>query len=151
MAVFVSRRAPRSAPLSSAAVRRLAEKMLSHLGLASSELSILLCDDVQIQKLNSEHRDKHKPTDVLSFPQAEFRAPGVPKKGQHLLLLGDIVISLDTADRIARSRKRALLDEVRFLLAHGLLHLYGYDHATPEEKSEMTRRTRELVQIARSH
>lgn len=129
-------------------MRRLAHKMLAHLELADSELSIFLCDDATIKKLNSEHRGKPKPTDVLSFPQAEFRAPGVPKKGQHLRLLGDIVISLDTAARMAASRKRPLLDEVRFLLAHGLLHLYGYDHATSEEKKNMSRRTRELVRAA---
>jgi rRNA maturation RNase YbeY len=150
MAVFVSRRAPGSAPLQSATVRRLAEKMLTHLGLGGSELSIFLCDDAEIQRLNSEHRNKNKPTDVLSFPQAEFRSPGIPKKGHHLHLLGDVVISLDTAGRMARARKRPLVDEVRFLLAHGLLHLYGYDHATPREKTEMSRRTRELVRAASS-
>ncbi len=148
MPVFVTRRAPRSAPLKSEVVRRMAERMLRHLSLDESELSILLCDDSQIRSINAEHRDKDKPTDVLSFPQAEFSKPEVLRKGHDLRLLGDVVISIDTAERQARGRKRPLVDEVRFLLAHGILHLYGYDHATSEEKAVMTKRTRELVVAA---
>lgn len=148
MSVFVARRAPRSAKLHGRDIRRLAEKMLSHLGLEESELSILLCDDARIRRLNLEHRGKDKPTDVLSFPQAEFSRPEVPKKGHQLVLLGDVVISIDTAERQARSRSRPLVEEVRFLLAHGILHLLGYDHMSKDEKIVMTRRTRELVRAA---
>lgn len=151
MAVFVTRRAPKSAPLRAPFVRKLAERMLRHLGLEASELSILLCDDASIKSLNAEHREKDKPTDVLSFPQAEFVRPEVPRKGHDLTLLGDVVISLDTAERQAKGRKRPLEEEVRFLLAHGILHLYGYDHATQEEKKLMTKKTRQLVQAAQAH
>lgn len=122
--------------------------MLRHLTLEESELSILLCDDARIQAINAEHRNKDKPTDVLSFPQAEFTRPEVPRRGHNLALLGDVVISIDTAERQAKGRKRPLEDEVRFLLAHGILHLLGYDHGTPEEKAEMTKKTRELVRAA---
>lgn len=125
--------------------------MLRHLGLEASELSVLLCDDARIQLINAQHRNKNKPTDVLSFPQAEFSRPEVPRKGHNLALLGDVVLSLDTAERQAKGRKRPLEDEVRFLLAHGILHLFGYDHATPTEKAEMTKKTRELVRAAQSH
>jgi rRNA maturation RNase YbeY len=59
-----------------------------------------------------------------------------------------VVISLDTAERQASSRKRPLLEEVRFLLAHGVLHLIGYDHAEPVEKREMVAMTRKLVRLA---
>lgn len=151
MAVFVTRRAPHCAPLRAEFVRKMAERMLRRLGLEASELSILLCDDAAIQSLNAEHRGKNKPTDVLSFPQAEFVRPEVPRKGHDLALLGDVVISLDTAERQANGRKRPLEHEVRFLLAHGILHLYGYDHATPEEKSLMTKKTRQLVVAADVH
>lgn len=123
--------------------------MLTHLGLDDSELSIVLVDDARIRVLNREHRDKDKPTDVLSFPQNEFVRPERPKRGAHLAVLGDVVISIDTAERQAAGRKRALLEEVRFLLAHGLLHLLGYDHAAPAEKKRMSARTRELVRISR--
>ncbi len=145
MTVLVSRRARKSAPLSSQSIQRLGQQMLNFLGLPNSELSILLCDDPKIHEINLEHRDKDKPTDVLSFPQAEFERPEVVKSPHRLELLGDVVISIDTAERQANSRKRPLFDEVRFLLAHGVLHLLGYDHMTPEEKKGMSARTRQLV------
>jgi len=148
MAIFVTRRAPKSPPLKGALVKRVAEKMLVKLGLEGSELSVLLCDDRLIHQLNLEHRDKDKPTDVLSFPQAEFDAPEQLAEGHHLHLLGDVVISLDTAHRQAEGRGRPLLEEVRFLLAHGVLHLVGYDHMTPDEKRVMTLRTKQLVRAA---
>jgi len=115
--------------------------MLGALGNDEGELSILLVDDRRMQALNLEHRNKDRPTDVLSFPLAEPGAPPSP-------LLGDVVISLETALRQARSRKRALLPEVRFLLAHGLLHLIGHDHATKTQKRRMDRETRRLVRAA---
>jgi len=123
--------------------------MLRELDLERAELSILLTDDDRIRELNRMHRDKDKPTDVLAFPQdiTSLDQP-IPEGGGTGLVLGDVVISLDTAARQAASRKRSLLEEVRFLLAHGLLHLVGYDHATPEEKRQMTRATRRLVRAA---
>lgn len=124
--------------------------MLRALELGNAELSVLLTNDEQIHELNATHRGKDKPTDVLAFPQdVESIDAGrdLPNGGAGVLL-GDVVISLDTAARQARGRKRELFDEVRFLLAHGLLHLVGYDHATPDEKREMTRRTRQLVRAA---
>jgi probable rRNA maturation factor len=63
-------------------------------------------------------------------------------------LLGDVVISLDTAARQASGRKRELLVEVRFLLAHGILHLVGHDHAYPAQKRRMDALTRHLVRHA---
>lgn len=148
MPAFVTRRAPGAPALSSSRVRKMAEQMLDYLGVSGSELSILLCGDAGIRKLNREHRDKDKPTDVLSFPQAEFRQPEKPARGHTLHLLGDVVISLETAERQAQGRKRPLEDEVRFLLAHGILHLLGHDHMTADEKKVMSRRTRELVKAA---
>jgi probable rRNA maturation factor len=145
MPVLITRRAPGSVSLSVRAVAKMARLMLEALELGRSELSILLTNDEGIRRLNREHRAKDRPTDVLSFPQNEFRRPLVPRRGQNLAVLGDVIVSLDTASRQARGRRRPLEDEVRFLLAHGLLHLLGYDHATPEEKKAMSARTRELV------
>lgn len=115
--------------------------MLVALGLETAELSVLLSDDAQIHALNLRHRAKDRPTDVLAFPQAEDGAP----PGQWL---GDVVISLDTAQRQADSRRRELLAEVRFLLAHGLLHLIGYDHDTRPRKREMDAMAQRLVRSA---
>jgi probable rRNA maturation factor len=127
--------------LAPALIQRLGQAMLSALELPEAELSVLLTDDVGIQELNREHRSKDKPTDVLAFPMDE----SVPDPRG---ILGDVVISLDTAERQARSRRRPLLEEVRFLLAHGVLHLVGYDHAEPAEKREMVAMTRRLVRAA---
>ncbi|RYZ10172.1 MAG: rRNA maturation RNase YbeY [Myxococcales bacterium] len=122
-------------------VASLGNAMLATLELPSAELSVLLTDDAEIHRLNREHRQKDKPTDVLAFAMDE----SVPDPAG---ILGDVVISLDTAERQARSRKRPLVEEVRFLLAHGVLHLIGYDHAEPEEKREMVTMTKKLVRLA---
>ena len=129
-------------------VRRWGDQMLYKLALPDSELSVVLCDDQYIQGLNLIHRGKDKPTDVLSFPQVEYQKPERPRRGQQLSLLGDVVISLTTAARQAESRRRTLQSEVRFLLAHGVLHLVGHDHMTPDDKRTMTNRTRQLVRAA---
>ena len=107
-----------------------------------AELSVLLTNDPFIRSLNREHRAKDRPTDVLAFP---LDAAGTSRAR----LLGDVVISLDTAARQARAKRQDLRQEVRFLLAHGLLHLVGYDHVTAVGKREMDRMTRRLVRAAR--
>jgi len=141
MPTFIRRLGRASPKLDTARLRRLANRMLGALGSDERELSILLVDDRRMQALNREHRKKDRPTDVLSFPLIDADAPASP-------LLGDVVISLETALRQARSRKRALLPEVRFLLAHGLLHLIGHDHGTKSQKRRMDRETRRLVRAA---
>jgi probable rRNA maturation factor len=147
MPVLVTRKAPSSVELRSQRVRSIAEKMLRHLEREHHELSILLTDDAFIKTLNATHRGKDRPTDVLSFPQEDGESsPGE----QAPALLGDVVISLDTAERQARARRHSLLDEVTFLLAHGILHLIGYDHETDEEEAAMNVMTTRLVESAKS-
>ncbi|HYQ00512.1 MAG TPA: rRNA maturation RNase YbeY [Polyangiaceae bacterium] len=143
MPTSVLRRAPGSPALLPSIVRREADAMLVELDLAHAELSVLLTNDAQIHALNLEHREKDKPTDVLSFPLDEGGGADGFVSGTRVL--GDVVISLDTAARQARGRKRELLPEVRFLLAHGLLHLLGHDHGNPAEKRVMDAMTRRLV------
>jgi probable rRNA maturation factor len=142
MPTLVARRAKNAPALSTRIVKRLAESMLAALELTDAELSILLVDDTFIQNLNREHRGKDKPTDVLAFPVDEDPVDSGPR------ILGDVVISLPTAERQAKSRKRELLPEVRFLLAHGLLHLIGHDHATKAQKRRMDAEARRLVRAA---
>jgi probable rRNA maturation factor len=122
-------------------IKRVGNAMLAALELPDAELSVLFTDDAGIQILNRDHRHKDKPTDVLAFPMAE-------NEPDPSGILGDVVISLDTASRQASARTRPLIEEVRFLLAHGLLHLIGYDHAEPDEKREMVAMTRRLVRAA---
>ena len=123
-----------------AALARRAEAMLDELGLGDAELSILLCDDETIQTLNRRYRKKNKPTDVLAFPMEVGPAAASGPR-----LLGDVVISVPTAARQAAERDRPIVAEVTFLLAHGLLHLVGYDHATRDEEREMSARTEALL------
>jgi probable rRNA maturation factor len=118
--------------------------MLQHLNRSEAELSVLLTDDAFIQELNAKHRGKNRPTDVLSFPQEDDGYDSPP--GQ--VLLGDVAISLDTAARQAAKRRHSLRDEVAFLLAHGILHLIGYDHGNDEDEARMDAMTRELVAAA---
>lgn len=150
MPAYVRRSGKRSPPLATGTVRTLATRMLVELGLARAELSVLLTDDATIRELNRQWRQRDKPTDVLAFPIDE-RAGRVAHErasGGAGLILGDVVISLETAAEQARSRKRDLFEEVRFLLAHGLLHLIGFDHADAGEKREMVAATRRLVKSA---
>lgn len=150
MPTSVLRRAPGSPKLSHATVKRLGNVMLEALGRPDAELSVLLTDDAQIQELNLQHRGKDKPTDVLAFPQ-ETPEASLQLSDDFAVVLGDIVISLDTAEKQARGRRRDLEDEVRLLLAHGLLHLVGYDHAEPEEARLMRKETRRLVAAAKKN
>lgn len=97
-------------------------KLLKLLGIRNAELSILLVNDKEIRKLNLKYRGKDKTTDVLSFPLHE-KPCGLP-----FLPLGDIVVNLNAARRDAAEQKISLREHLRWLLAHGILHLLGYDH-----------------------
>ena len=91
------------------------------------EVQLTVCDDEYIHTLNKQYRDKDKPTDVLSFPMLDFDTPEI------MTLLGDIVISVDTAQRQADEAGHSLIREMCFLCIHSALHLLGYDHETSEE------------------
>ncbi len=117
--------------------------MLAHLQMPKAEVSILLTDDKEIRILNRDYRQTDKPTDVLSFSMLE--GEGARFAGD---VLGDIVLSITTASRQAREAKRPLLDEATMLVAHGLLHLLGWDHATPAEDRKMRARTDDLCLAA---
>lgn len=100
-------------------------------GVSYVELSVALCTDAHIRALNAEWRGKDAATDVLSFPAEAFG---------EVTVLGDCVISVDTAARQARDLGHALADECRVLLAHGIAHLAGMDHEDGEEQArEMSR------------
>lgn len=107
---------------------KIAHRALEVLGLNKSELSIVLVSDAQIKRLNKLYRNKDKPTDVLSFPIGE--------KVNGWLILGDIVISVDTARRQAQELGYSLEEELKRLLVHGLVHLLGYDHELGGEEEK---------------
>lgn len=148
MPVLVRREAPASPHLPLKQVQRAAEKMLEAMRIESAELSVLLTDDATIHRLNYQHRGKNHATDVLAFPlmDPEDETLQTLEGGA----LGDVVISLDTAQRQAGQFGQDLLEQVRTLLAHGLLHLLGYDHQTDVEESEMNALAERLVVAAKS-
>ena len=105
-------------------LKKIVQTICDDLGFSDSEISIVVMDDPGIHELNLTWRSKDKPTDVLSFPQAE----GKVKPGDFVPCLGDVVISADTAARQAETIGHSLEDEYRRLLVHGVLHLLGHDH-----------------------
>ncbi len=111
-------------------VARAADALLGALGRADDELTVVLVDDARVRTLNRDFRGKDTATDVLSFPQLEGgdddsdpRPADAPPA-----LLGDIVVSVDTARRQAASGGWSLEEEIVRLTVHGLLHLLGFDH-----------------------
>jgi len=121
-------------------VTELAETFLRKLELTGCELSISLVGDHAIRRLNRTWRKKDKATDVLSFPAGDL-PKGTPGPRQ----LGDVVISLDTAKLQAKEYERTLESEVARYLAHGLLHLLGYDHERPKDAQKMARTEERLL------
>jgi probable rRNA maturation factor len=105
-----------------------------------AEVSVVFCDDAFIRDLNRDFRGLDEPTDVLSFPQEPI--PGGPD------VLGDVVISVETAHRQARAQRHSLTREVEWLLCHGVLHLLGYEDETEEGLERMRRRQEETLASA---
>jgi probable rRNA maturation factor len=129
--------------LSRADIGRRARAMLDAVQMKNSELSIVLTGDDQIRKLNRIYRKKNQSTDVLAFSQREGES--AHSSGR---LLGDVVLSVPTARRQAEARGRELVAELTMLLAHGLLHLLGWDHETPVKDRRMRRETDRLCAVA---
>ncbi|MGI6678317.1 MAG: rRNA maturation RNase YbeY [Dehalobacterium sp.] len=112
------------------------------------EVSILLVDDEEIRSLNREYRGIDRPTDVLSFAMAEdvedldFPEFMVPEDNY---ILGDIVISVETAQKQGREFGHSLEREMGYLAVHGMLHLLGYDHETEVERAQMRKKEEEVL------
>ena len=123
-------------------VARRGRLILEALGETEAELSVLLVTDESIRELNRDYRGVDRATDVLSFPQRE---PGGRSTPGDLEVLGDVVISVETAARQAAEHSCTLLDEVNRLLVHGVLHLVGFDHGTDAEDAEMEARVEEIL------
>jgi probable rRNA maturation factor len=109
-----------------------------------AELSILLVDEDTMGAYHEKYLGEPGPTDVMSFPMDELRPPsdGEESPGG---LLGDIVLCPAVTERQAAEHQRSPQQESEYLLVHGLLHLLGYDHATPEEHAEMFGLTDKIV------
>ena len=113
--------------------KKIANEVLKtiHFPFNSAEISLVITDDIEMKKINKEYRHIDNTTDVLSFPQNEG-------KKIESSLLGDIVISYDTAVSQADTAGIKVDREIAFLFIHGILHLLGYDHEIGEvEEKEM--------------
>ncbi len=136
--IFVSNR-QRTFKVSPKFLISVAEAILSRVGQKSGELSIVLLNDPAMRKLNSQYRGKDCSTDVLAFPQD--LSLNVPEH-----LIGDVIISLQTAARQAKERKSVLRNELVRLLIHGILHLLGYDHEKSlQEATRMKNKERLII------
>ena len=124
-------------------IKQTVRAILGALDFPDGEISILLVDDPQITVLNQKYLDRQGPTNVIAFPMREGEF-------SHLTphLLGDVVVSMDTAAREAQ--EAGLSKERRFneLLIHGILHLFGYDHEDSEKEARrMEDKSRELLAL----
>lgn len=121
--------------------RRFIQKLLRLVECRDKEISLLLVDDEQIQEINKRYLGRNAPTNVISFALAEGEFGGINPN-----ILGDIVISVDTALRDSERGNIPLTDELHFLIIHGLLHILGYNHENddPEETERMQKKEQEL-------
>ena len=121
-------------------IKQMASRILNNLALLNPEVSILLLDDPQITGLNRNYLQRNYPTDVLAFSMN-----GGPFTNTHPRVLGDVVISVETAQRQALKRKHPLCDEIAYLLIHGILHLLDYDHERSEKEDRRMRRMEKKI------
>jgi len=128
-----------------AKLQRLARYVFAALHVhPDAELAIVLVDEAAIEQLHVQWMDEPGPTDVLSFPMDELR-PGSIEKPTPPGLLGDVVICPQVAQTQADAAGHTAEQEILLLLTHGILHLLGFDHASPEEESEMFGLQRDLL------
>jgi rRNA maturation RNase YbeY len=134
-------------------LRATLERLLAEVDARDAGVSLSLVRDAEIRELNRTHRSRDAATDVLSFPlyapeaferngRTHWRAPQAA--GEHLL--GDIVISVDTAQVQAAAYDAPLAREIERLLIHGVLHLCGHDHENAAERRVMEREERRLAE-----
>ena len=128
-------------------IRSKAQTLLDNLGRGNAELSILLTDDETIASLNERYLNKKGPTNVISFGQGEPFPDNT-----NIDILGDIAVSVDTAERQATTRGVSLTEEILILIVHGLLHLLGHIHdpkegASPKDESLMQAEETRLLSL----
>ena len=128
-------------------LRRLSSRLSQEIP-SDSEVSLVLVADARIRQLNRDFADIDAATDVLSFPVYD----GVPIPDEAAGELGDIIVSVETAQKQMGTKERSghptttdLREEILLLFVHGFLHLIGYDHATPDEAQAMLAKEHEIL------
>ena len=108
---------------------------------AEAELSLVITDDKQIAEINFQYLNRSGPTNVIAFPMGDPEFPEVQPE-----LLGDVIISLQTAEKEAVEAQYTIAERFTELLIHGILHLLGYDHETNEaDARQMAEKSRALT------
>ena len=124
-------------------IQQTARAILDALGFPDGELSILLVDDQQIETLNKQYLNRKGPTNVIAFPMREGQFNEITPN-----LLGDVVISVETATNEAHEAKLSMQIRFNQLMIHGILHLVGYDHETTHEEAQrMEKKSNELLAV----
>ena len=128
-------------PSIAATIEHICRQTLDHVGFpyteCPTEVFIQCTNDAYIHQLNKEHRNKDKPTNVLSFPGEELEAGNYGHLEQPLIALGDIVIAYETVEREAAEANISLTHHFHHMVIHGLLHLLGHDHIDDSEAEAM--------------
>jgi probable rRNA maturation factor len=134
-------------PVRTTLLRQAARRLLCEAHLPSAQVDILLTDDARIHALNRDYRGYDRPTDVLSFAQRDTvaGAPAIPQARGLREILGDVVISVDTASRQAEQHQVSLEQELALLTVHGILHLLGHEDETEAGACAMHCKERELL------
>jgi probable rRNA maturation factor len=124
-------------------MEKKAQAVLNALGSPDGELSILIVDDPQIAKLNKQYLSRSGPTNVIAFPMRDGDFEDLNPQ-----LLGDVVISVETAKREAGDAGISTNARLSQLLVHGILHLFGYDHENDDEAARrMEKKSNEMLEI----
>ena len=139
-------------------IRDVIEEAMDYEGCPyEAEVSVVLTDNPSIQEINRDYRQIDRPTDVLSFPMVDYERPADfcgleeqaedyfnPETGE--LMLGDIIVSVDKVEEQAEKYGHSQAREMAFLVAHSMLHLFGYDHMEEEERLVMERKQAEILE-----
>jgi len=126
--------------INSRSLKALATKVLKHQGITDAELSIVLVDDLQIADLNKRYLNHDYSTDVLAFRMADGAHGEINPR-----ILGDVVLSVDTAKTQATKLKLSIESEVNLYLIHGILHLLGFSDKTKSGFNKMKKMQEELM------
>ncbi|HPQ45106.1 MAG TPA: rRNA maturation RNase YbeY [Syntrophales bacterium] len=114
-------------------------EILKILGVEDKEISLTIVDDAGITQINRQYLNRDYPTNVIAFSLNEGEFGDVNPD-----ILGDIIISVETAVRDAKTGELSMGDEIDYLMIHGVLHLLGYDHELPGEAEEMKEKEKEI-------
>ena len=139
-------------------IRDVIEEAMDYEGCPyEAEVSVVLTDNPPIQAINRDYPQIDRPTDVLSFPMVDYERPADfcgleeqaedyfnPETGE--LMLGDIIVSVDKVEEQAEKYGHSQARELAFLVAHSMLHLFGYDHMEEEERLVMERKQAEILE-----